>query len=91
MALNTKAKYEYSYIFTSTLRLLGILQNSLYLISLLQMHIITELTRCYQSFYLPTDAQESCFKRILKFTYTVRNETESHSEQRTTNTPIRTQ
>jgi hypothetical protein len=22
----------------------------------------------YQSFYLPTDAQESCFKRILKFT-----------------------
>jgi hypothetical protein len=21
-----------------------------------------------QSFYLPTDAQESCFKRILKFT-----------------------
>ena len=22
----------------------------------------------YQIFYLPTDAQESCFKRILKFT-----------------------
>jgi len=22
----------------------------------------------YKSFYLPTDAQESCFKRILKFT-----------------------
>jgi hypothetical protein len=24
----------------------------------------------YQFFYLPTDAQESCFKRILKFTLT---------------------
>ena len=23
---------------------------------------------CYQSFYLPTDAQAKCFKRILKFT-----------------------
>ena len=27
-----------------------------------------ELVNDYQSLYLPTDAQESCFKRILKFT-----------------------
>jgi hypothetical protein len=29
---------------------------------------VEELNGSYQSFYLPTDAQESCLKRILKFT-----------------------
>ena len=30
--------------------------------------LVEELNGSYQSFYLPTDAQESCLKRILKFT-----------------------
>jgi len=47
VALTTKAKYEYSYTSASSLHLLGILQNILYLINLLQRHIIAEHTKCY--------------------------------------------
>jgi len=46
VALTTEAEYEYSYTSTSPLHLLGILQNILYLINLLQRHIIAEHNKC---------------------------------------------